>query len=190
MYGLVNQAVQGLITKNFGIEKWLEIKEKAGIVDPLFVSMQSYDDSVTFDLVSAASEILKIDSSALLEAFGEYWVLYTAEEGYGEMLQMAGRSFPEFLGNLNHLHRRVGDILPKLLPPKFECEIISEQVVQLHYTSHRDGLNHMVIGLIKGLGKRFKLNNVKIELIESIKKDDLNNSIFYISWDEEKTGVA
>jgi hypothetical protein len=31
MYGLVNQAVQGLITKEFGEDKWLEIKEKAGI---------------------------------------------------------------------------------------------------------------------------------------------------------------
>jgi len=32
MYGLVNKAVQGLITKEFGEEKWNEIKTKAGFV--------------------------------------------------------------------------------------------------------------------------------------------------------------
>ncbi len=183
MYGLVNQAIQGLVTKEFGEESWLEIKAKAGVTDPIFVSMQSYDDSVTYGLVGAASEVLDMNASDLLEAFGEYWVLYTAEEGYGEMLDMAGNTFPEFLSNLNHLHRRVGDIMPGLTPPSFECEIVSEQEIKLFYTSRREGLDPMVTGLIKGLAKRFGLKKVKVVLSESKKVKDLSKSTFAVTWE-------
>ena len=182
MYGLVNQAVQGLITKEFGEDKWLKIKEKAGVDEELFVSLKSYDDSVTYDLVGAASEILKVDASDLLEAFGEYWVLYTAQEGYGEMLDMAGSTFVEFLGNLNHLHKRVGDLMPDLAPPSFETELINEQELRLRYTSKRDGLTPMVIGLIKGLGKRFDLKEVHIVQEETKEDGEYATTPFHVTW--------
>lgn len=182
MYGLVNQAVQGLITKEFGEKKWNEIKAKAGFKDPIFVSMRKYDDSITYDLVTAASEVLNVSAEDLLEAFGEYWVLYTAEEGYGEMLDMAGSTFEEFLGNLNHLHRRVGDVMPELTPPSFECETISEHEMRLYYITKRPGLNSMVLGLVKGLGKRFSVKDLNVVLEETKKEGEVLKSAFKISW--------
>lgn len=185
MYGLVNQAVEGLVTKDFGREAWLEIKAKAGFEDPLFVSMKSYDDSITYNLVGAASEILNIPADKLLEVFGEYWILYTAKEGYGDMLEMAGSTLPEFLGNLNHLHKRVGDIMPKSTPPSFICEHISMNECKLHYISKREGLNSMVIGLIKGLGKRFELKGLEIQQLETGKEGEFTKSVFQITWNED-----
>lgn len=187
MYGLVNKAVQGLITKEFGEEKWNEIKTKAGFEDEIFVSMQKYDDSITYNLVGAASEVLNVSGEDLLEAFGEYWVLYTAEEGYGEMLDMAGSTFVEFLGNLNHLHMRVGDVMPELEPPSFEVETISECELRLYYSSKREGLNPMVLGLVKGLGKRFDVKDLNVVLEETNVEGEIFKNTFKVSWGNNQT---
>ena len=83
MYGLVNKAVEQLVQRQFGEDKWMEIKNKAG-VDSNFVAMGSYPDEVTFSLVAAASEVLGSPPEAILEAFGEHWIQFTVDEGYGE----------------------------------------------------------------------------------------------------------
>jgi len=36
MYGLVNQAIQGLVIDNFGSENWNKIKQKAGVTNDSF----------------------------------------------------------------------------------------------------------------------------------------------------------
>lgn len=157
MYGLVNKAIQDLIIKDHGQDKWNEVRLLAGMEDERFVSMKSYPDKLTYDLVGAASKILGADAEAILEAFGEHWVLYTAKEGYGEMLDFTGATLIEFLKNLDLLHLRVKNMMPHLQPPKFECNQVSATEVELLYYSDREGLSPMVIGLLHGLGKRFRV---------------------------------
>ena len=90
MYGLINRAVKGLVTEQFGIDAWNRIRSRAGVQEEDFISMESYDDSVTYDLVAAASEELGLSAETILEEFGSFWVEYTAVEGYGELLDSAG----------------------------------------------------------------------------------------------------
>ena len=179
MYGMVNKAIQDLVTKNFSEEKWIAIKNKVGFEDDFFISMQSYPDQLTYDLVGAASEVLNLEQSAILEAFGEHWILYTAVEGYGEMLALSGSTLPEFLGNLNLLHDRIANIMPQLQPPKFSTKEIAENHIELTYESDRDGLSSMVVGLLRGLGKRFE-KNCKISQISQ--KSESENDVFSVSW--------
>ena len=155
MYGLVNKAIEGLVCEHYDEETWEAIKEKANVDIDVFISMDAYPDDISYKLVEAASDVLGEPAERILELFGEYWVLYTATEGYGEMLKMAGDDLPSFLSNLNHLHNRVGLSLPQLQPPSFKCTDIQEGALRLHYYSTRPGLAPMVIGLVKGLGKRF-----------------------------------
>jgi hypothetical protein len=157
MYGLVNQAIESLVKERFGQHKWQAIRQQAEVEGPVFVAMQSYPDSLTYRLVEVASDVLGLPPETVLEAFGEYWVLYTAEQGYGDMLAMAGDSLPVFLQNLDLLHNIVGNAMPNLSPPMFSCSEVSAQSLVLHYHSKRAGLAPMVIGLLKGLGKRFGL---------------------------------
>ena len=83
MYGLVNAAVQDLVTSSFGADKWEAIKKRAEIDVDAFNRMAQYPDEVTFRLVRAASEVLDLPSDDVMGAFGEFWVLYTGREGYG-----------------------------------------------------------------------------------------------------------
>src|SRR5580700_10485269 len=108
MYGLVNQAIEDLVRSNHGDAVWTSVRERAGLDDGSFLSMSEYPDATTYSLVGAASEVLQLPPDAILEAFGEYWVLYTSKKGYGEMLEMAGTTLSEFLMNLDQLHTRLG----------------------------------------------------------------------------------
>ena len=155
MYGLVNQAIEELVTERFGAEAWTTIKQRAGVTEEMFLSMQSYPDAVTFALVAAASETLRMPAPQLLEAFGEYWTLYTGSRGYGQLFQRAGRTFREFMLNLHDLHSNVAVGFPALKPPSFWCTDVREDRLRLHYQSTRVGLAPMVIGLVRGLGTMF-----------------------------------
>lgn len=164
MYGLVNRAVEGLVKEKFGSDTWQRICERASLTDRSFVAMDAYDDSVTYDLVGAASQELEMDPATILEAFGEYWTSYTIEEGYGDLLLMMGDSLDEFLDNLDSMHARIGGTMPKLKPPSFEREPQADGTSVLHYRSEREGLAPMVLGLIRGLSKRFGIE-VEIEYL-------------------------
>lgn len=162
MYGIVNQAIEGLLIENYGIENWLKIKESANVKEDYFLSNESYEDDITFNLVAAASEVLNIESSKILIAFGEYWVLKTGAEKYGQLMRAGGNSFKEFIKNLPNFHSRIMLIFPKLSPPEFSVEVKSNSKIILHYYSHRSGLTDFVTGLIIGLSKLFDEN---IEII-------------------------
>lgn len=55
-----------------------------------------------------------------MQAFGGFWVQFTATEGYSELMDMSGDNLPEFLQNLDNLHAGVGVSFPQLKPPSFE----------------------------------------------------------------------
>lgn len=179
MYGLVNKAIEDLICQEYGSRVWADIVEGAGHEDEGFVSMAPYPDAITYDLVASAAERLGAPADQLLERFGEFWTLYTASEGYGGLLQAAGRSFGEFLNNLDQLHSRVGLSFPELAPPSFACEDLGEGRYRLRYRSHREGLSPMVRGLVRGLAKRFDLELVRID-VEPVARESGEESVFHL----------
>jgi hypothetical protein len=156
MYGLVNRGVEELVCSQFGEETWEAIKAEAGVDVDVFVSMEPYSDDLTYKLVAAASKVLDISAEVVLTTFGEYWTLYTAKEGYGELLKMSGNTLPEFLRNLDTMHARVGLLYPELKPPSFRCTEMSDHGMLLHYHSEREGMAPLVLGLLKGLSKMFE----------------------------------
>lgn len=183
MYGLVNKAVEGLVRDRFGEEAWEKIKRKAGIDAEVFVSMEQYSDDVTYKLVAAASEVLETPADDILKAFGEYWVLYTAKEGYGELLKMSGNSFTEFLHHLDDLHAHVGLSFPNLQPPSFRCLENDDGSLLLQYYSERQGLAPMIFGLLNGLASMF---STEIDVQQTISREDgADHDAFLITINDE-----
>lgn len=166
MYGLVNKGLQDFVTTNFGKTVWETIRLKAGVKESQFIGMQTYSDELTYNLANSASIVLNIPLNSALEAFGEYWILYTAQEGYADLIDLCGKSVPEFLRNLNQLHARIRLTFPELNPPSIVCSNIESNSLILHYHSERPGLSPMVVGLLKGLGKRLS-QPVQVTLLKS-----------------------
>lgn len=182
MYGLVNKAVEELVTTNFGEEKWELIKAKAGVDVDVFISNESYPDEMTYKLVGAASEILGLPAEQILIVFGEHWVLNTASKSYGPMMKSGGKSLREFLVNLPNFHTRVAMIYPNLAPPRFECSDVTENSMRLHYYTHRSGLTAFVIGLVQGLGKLYS-TPATCEISEQ-KEAGADHDVFLVSWNQ------
>ena len=180
MYGMVNKAVEDMVLLHHGETVWEQIKTKAGVDVDVFMSNESYSDDITYNLVGAASEVLKVPPEQILMGFGEHWVLHTAQEGYGGLMKAAGKNLPEFLSNLPNFHTRVAMIFPKLQPPRFECSDITERSLSLHYYSHRPGLAPFVVGLMQGLGRMFE-TPVTVRLAEA-KNQGADHDAFEVTW--------
>jgi hypothetical protein len=180
MYGLVNQALEDFVRRGYGDAAWNRVRGGAGISLDMFVSMDSYPDDITYKLVGAATEVLGLQAPQILEAFGEHWVLYTAQAGYGEMFAMFGSDLRAFLLNLNNLHSHVAMTFPDLRPPSFEVEQIDgTDSLLLHYHSERTGLAPMVVGLLKGLGKRFSQD---ISIRQTAHREPDDHDVFRIDY--------
>jgi guanylate cyclase soluble subunit beta len=162
MYGLINKALKDMVTDRFGNEVWQQILDESGVPQDAFLTMRSYDDEITYSLVAASSKVLNAPAEACLEMFGQYWVLVTATESYGMLMDAAGENLIEFLENLNQLHDRITTTFLNYLPPTFHLEPVSDNLYEIHYISQRQGLDAFVVGLLQGLATRFE---TKLELL-------------------------
>lgn len=180
MYGIVNKAIQDLVTNNFGEDRWHAIKEKSGVDVDLFLSNEPYDDAITYKLAGAASEVLGLSVGQVLNAFGEWWVLKTGKEKYGGLMQAGGNNLKEFLMNLPLFHNRIMLMYPKLTPPEFKVSDITDRSIHVHYHSRREGLQEFVRGLLSGLAMMYE-TKASIELLQT-RDEGSTHEIFKVSW--------
>jgi hypothetical protein len=178
---MVNKAIQGMIVRDHGEATWSAVKERALVELDVFVSNHRYDDGLTYRLVAAASEVLALPARDVLFHFGRYWVLTTAREGYGELLDATGTTFPEFLRNLPSFHTRIVLLMPGLRPPTFTVLEETERSLRLRYESDRAGLAPFVEGLLSGLAESYR---ARVEVTHVVRKDDgAPHDEFVVAWE-------
>lgn len=156
MYGLLNAALREFVVSTHGVVMWDTIARHANINSSQFNKMEQYPDELTYRLVGSTATATGASIDDVLNAFGEYWVKYTAEQGYGPLFDIAGDSLRDFLLSLDELHARIGRSFPKLVPPSFRFDPIDPHTLRMHYLSERKDLCPMVPGLLRGLSQRFK----------------------------------
>jgi hypothetical protein len=178
MYGMVNKAIEGLITEQFGEDIWEQIVVLSGIEEDSFISLDPYPDSVTYDLVGAASKILDLPAEGLLQAFGTYWTKYVGREGYTEIMELEDKPLGEFLVQLNEMHTRVAMTFPELDPPSFEIDILKDGEFDVHYRSNREGLAAMTLGLLEGILELMELKGTVAW--KTRKGDDADHDVFRV----------
>ena len=155
MYGLVNEGIRELVVQLVGTEAWEEICKETQIEPEGFEPLCPYDDTLTSKLVQLAAKKLNLSTDEVLTRYGHYWITYTAENGYGDLMRLFGGDFRTCLSNLNRMHAHMGAMMPALSPPRFTVEALSDDHMVVHYHSHRVGLAPMVIGLLQGLADKY-----------------------------------
>ncbi len=169
-----------MVQSRFGETQWESIRRKAAVDTEVFVSSHGYQDAVTYALVEATSDVLGLPADQVLRDFGRHWVLTTACETYGELLEAGGHSVREFLENLPDFHARISLIFPHLKPPRFKCSDSTSDGLLLHYYSHRAGLAAFVMGMVDGLGAMFQTH---LEVSHEIGRGgESDHDVFRISW--------
>jgi guanylate cyclase soluble subunit beta len=156
MYGLINSAMQDMIVAKFGEQQWAAIHEHSKVPEDSFLSMRSYDDALTYQLVESASEVLEAPVDTCLEMFGLYWVEEIAAKSFAPVMETTGTHTIDFLSNLNALHDRISSTFTDYVPPEFKVEPGElDNQFRVHYLSKRDGLTAFVVGLLRGLADHF-----------------------------------
>lgn len=181
MYGLVNASIKQLLITQHGRETWDRIALAAHVKEPQFDSMRAYDDAVTSQLVSAASQELGVHSDDILRDLGKFWVPFTDEQGYGAMFEIAGPSLREFLLTLDTLHARVGAHFKSLRPPSFQFDSTAPRTLRMHYRSERSGLCPFVVGLLDGLAHRFR-TSIHLEETRCARRGD-DHCVFVLGFE-------
>ena len=161
MYGIINQSIQELILKEFGEETWLRILNKSGVDVAEFQNHEVYDDSYTYKLAGAISEILDTKLENVLKMFGEFWIIEISQKKYPSMMATGGSSFKEFMLNLPTFHNRVYLTYPKLIAPEFKVREDNESLL-VEYHSAREGLAPLMEGMLIGITKMFGEDDKKI----------------------------
>jgi hypothetical protein len=155
MYGLINEGIRELVTQLAGADTWEEISLEAGVEPEGFEPLCPYDDRLTFKLIELTAEKLQMSKDDVLTRYGHYWVTYTAESGYGDLMRLFGPDLRTCIKNLNRMHAHMGAMMPELSPPRFTIENHSADHMLVHYYSHRSGLAPMVKGLLQGLADKY-----------------------------------
>lgn len=78
MYGMINRGLQEMVLAHHGETVWQSICEKAGAKDTIFVRMDTYPDSLTYNMVGAASAVLGAPVEELMRGFGKFWISYAS----------------------------------------------------------------------------------------------------------------
>jgi len=150
---MVNQAIVEYLGDEFGSQVLETVLDRSGCAETPFDGMTQYPDETSYALIGAAVDATGLPAENILEQVGDFWVDFALRSDYGDLLRMAGKDIPSLLQNLDHLHLRVGEAFDDLKPPSFWCSEITEESLVLHYASDRPGLEPMVAGIIRGLGR-------------------------------------
>lgn len=176
MFGLLYQSLERLLIYRFGEETWAEICEQVHLneqdttTDYTFCVHTQYDDKYALELVEAASYVLGIKQDVILEMFGEQFILFCNEAGYGKILSRLAPNLKEFLAALDTLHDHLTQTYPGMRPPSFTChetEIGGPLIV--NYFSMRNGLESVVVGIIKSISRDIFKSEVTVEIKQRMK---------------------
>lgn len=122
-----------------------------------------------------------LDAATLLEMFGEQFLLWCQESGYAKTLRLLGRTLQDFLANLDALHDHLSMVYPHMEAPSFRCTAgLRKSEFLLHYYSDRDGLEGVVMGIVKSVAREYYLVEVEMKLQKKKGEDGSDHSIFSI----------
>lgn len=118
-----------------------------------------------------------------MEKFGEHFFKYCVQSGYDRILRVLGRNLREFLCNLDALHDHLASIYQGINAPSFRTTDRSDGALLLHYYSSREGLGHIVIGIVKTVAKEILNTEVKMKILQN-KNEENDHMVFEIKTEQ------
>lgn len=152
MKGIVFNLLERSVEEQFGSEVWDQLLDRAGL-DGAYTSLGSYPDEQLYQLVGAASEILGLSQSAVVQWFGRSAVPLMVERFPGFFAPH--KSTRDFLLTLNSvIHPEVRKLFPGADAPDFLYDTSSPDTLIMNYRSKRR-LCDFALGLIEGTAAHY-----------------------------------
>jgi len=154
MHGIIHLELQNFVVQQHGEAAWRALTDAAGLSNEIYTPLRSYPDEQLIALVGAAVQLTGADTTALLEAFGEFLApRYLAL--YGKLLKPEWRTLDVLEHAENTIHRVVRMREAGALPPRLQAQRVSPTAVRINYDSPRK-LCAVARGIARGIGAHFK----------------------------------
>lgn len=98
--------------------------------------------------------IAEISEEKIFEMFGAFFFKTCKKSGHSSILRTLGHNLYGFLLNLDTLHDHLSFTYTQMRAPSFRCEKTITGLT-LFYYSQRQGLSHIVAGIVKAVAKDF-----------------------------------
>ena len=92
-----------------------------------------------------------------------------------------GNSFREFLFNLPKFHNRIYLSYPDLVAPEFKISDYGDSIA-VEYHSEREGLTHLMEGMLLGIIKMFNEQHALVNLEYTKSNSTFDHDLFLITW--------
>lgn len=155
MYGMIHRAIYEMLAERNSVTEWERLRVGLNIDPDRMISTLVYPDCETLQLVDEAAGLLGIPVFAFFEELGRYWITFVERGSYKHIMNFTGGDLPSFIENLDQMHRAVATAMPGASVPSFRLVASAPGELSVDYRSNRDGLEPLVIGLLRGLIERF-----------------------------------
>jgi hypothetical protein len=155
MLGMINHAIEEMVTERLGAAAWDRVKASVGFTDPIFVVMKPYPDELTYALVGAVAAEARMPATDVLRDFGRFWITYSDRQPWGKVMRSMGSDLRSLLLALDAMHARIEISFPGVTMPHFRVEERGAGL-RVHYFSPRPGLAPFVLGALEGLGALYR----------------------------------
>jgi hypothetical protein len=165
MLGMVNYALQEMVTERLGAEAWESIRVEAEVADRVFVIMKQYPDEVTYRLAGIVAQRMGVGVPDALHAFGHYWMAFAERQPWGKVMHSMASNVRELIPALNEMHSRIALSFPGVTMPQFRCDDAEGGSLLVHYFSPRPGLAPFVQGVLEGIGAMYG-ETIEVDQVE------------------------
>ncbi|CAI2353917.1 unnamed protein product [Caenorhabditis sp. 36 PRJEB53466] len=188
MYGLVIEGVRFMIQENWGTQVLQQVQKLTLLSEKSISTHDQYSEHVVPQMFKAINEITGTPYEQIGVLAGRFFVQFLIRNGYGDLMNVMGRRFSDFIKGLDNIHEYFRFSYPKLRAPSFYCKSESEDGLVLHYRSRRTGYLSYVIGQLVELARVFYQLDIGIQVLKKKEKGRFHFVVMKISFDNVGLG--
>ncbi len=151
MHGLINWSIQRFVCETYGQSDWEQIARDARIDSAGFEALMTYEDHITFDVITASSQHLEKPQDTFLVDLGIFLCSHPNLEAVRRLLRFGGETFSDFLCSLDDLSDRVHLALPNLEIPTIDLHLTTPGNVTMRCRSDHAGFGHVMVGILQAM---------------------------------------
>ncbi|CAI5451387.1 unnamed protein product [Caenorhabditis angaria] len=183
MYGLVIEGVRFMIQENWGTQVLDQVQKMTLLSEKSISTHDQYSEHVVPQMFKAIHEITGTPYEQIGVLAGRFFVQFLIRNGYGDLMNVMGRRFSDFIKGLDNIHEYFRFSYPKLRAPSFYCQSESEDGLILHYRSRRTGYLSYVIGQLVELARVFYHLNIGIQVLKKKEKGKFQFVVMKINFE-------
>lgn len=155
MHGMICKSLEGYVENTHGPEAWRAVRSSAGLPPSGFEPLLSYDDALFLAMQDAASEVLALPATTLMEDVGTWICTHPPLEPVRRLFRFSGSTFLDLLLSLDEIDARARMAVPELELPSFRLAQVGEGEFEVQSTWTVPGAGGLLSGALRAMADEY-----------------------------------